>query len=285
MKLSNYMLDLGRVVAYYPNLRKLTGSTTSSILLCQLLYWCDKSKDGWIYKTGDEIEEETGLTYWEQKAAKENLEKIGVLEYEFKRLSHTSRYRINQENLNSLWEDVSGKKSKAVEKEETTAPEEKAPSAEDIILAPIRKKTQERLAKAEPITRTLPEKKGDWVDGILSFSQSEAVKKVDQKQEIKHQLESRFAIVCDSDKWLKFIDFCWEREYKYNEPVKVFIKWAMDNGFNPVYWTPEKMRTLYPQAFVKAVQEDGDFVQKYKKPEEKEVAPMPKNFGRKKEIT
>ncbi len=62
MRVAEFVIDLGRTVAYYPSLKKITGSATSTILLCQLLYWTNKAKDGWIWKTTSEIEEETGLT-------------------------------------------------------------------------------------------------------------------------------------------------------------------------------------------------------------------------------
>ena len=74
MKLSQFLTDVGRPVAYHPKLKKITGSTTATILLCQFIYWRGKesNKDGWLYKDSDEIEEETGLTYNEQKTARKN---------------------------------------------------------------------------------------------------------------------------------------------------------------------------------------------------------------------
>ena len=62
MKLSDYLVGVGRPIAYYPGLRKLTGSTNVTIFLCQFVYWTGKgdNEDGWIYKTSDEIEAETG---------------------------------------------------------------------------------------------------------------------------------------------------------------------------------------------------------------------------------
>ena len=116
MQLSNYILDLGRAVAYYPGLKLITGSTTATIMLCQFLYWTDKSKyNGWVWKTSGEIEEETGLTYNEQRTARRILVEKSLLEEEFKRLDHTTRFRINVAELNSQWEKATGKKAKAAE--------------------------------------------------------------------------------------------------------------------------------------------------------------------------
>ena len=105
MKMSDFLTDVGRPVAYYPGLRKITGSTTATIFFCQFFYWTGKeaSKDGWIYKTSDEIEEETGLSYNEQKTAREKLKKSGLLEEKYQRLDHMMYFKISLDKLNELW--------------------------------------------------------------------------------------------------------------------------------------------------------------------------------------
>jgi hypothetical protein len=51
MKLTDFLQDVGRPVAFYPSLRRITGSTTATLFLCQLIYWKGKEadKEGWIY--------------------------------------------------------------------------------------------------------------------------------------------------------------------------------------------------------------------------------------------
>ena len=73
MKLTDFLSGVGRPVAYYPSLRRITGSTNATIFLCQLIYWKGKEADpnGWLYKESDEIEVETGLSYGEQKTTSE----------------------------------------------------------------------------------------------------------------------------------------------------------------------------------------------------------------------
>jgi len=90
MRLTEYIKNLGPAIAYYPNLKKVTHSTTASILLCQLLYWTDKTTNGWIDKTQYEIEDETGLTYNEQKTARKVLRDLGILFEKFKRIDRTN---------------------------------------------------------------------------------------------------------------------------------------------------------------------------------------------------
>jgi hypothetical protein len=52
LRLTDFLADAGRPVAYYPRLRELTGSISATLLLCQLIYWHGKQRDpsGWIYK-------------------------------------------------------------------------------------------------------------------------------------------------------------------------------------------------------------------------------------------
>ena len=105
MKLTDFLSDVGRPIAYYPALRKITGSTTATILLCQFIYWRGKESDpnGWLYKTSDEIEEETGLSYNEQKTARANLVSAELIEEHYARLDHQMKFRVNLDMINLLW--------------------------------------------------------------------------------------------------------------------------------------------------------------------------------------
>lgn len=262
MKLTNYILDLGRTVAYYPGLKNITGSTTASIFLCQMLYWSGKSRDGWIWKTSDEIEEETGLTYNEQKTAKKILKDLNLVSIEFKRLDHTTRYRINEEQLNLMWEELSGRKGKKAEVKEEPKKEEE--TSEQLPLIP-----EEKLPKKEEKESSL------------------ARQKAIHKGKIRKKIETTLHIIANNNRWKRFIDFVYLRETKHDENVELFLKWALENGFNAIYWTPEKMQTMYPQAYIKrAIQQskeiDINTVPEIK--EEEEFAPMPKGLGKKKEL-
>lgn len=258
-------MDLGRVVAYYPGLKKITNSTTASILLCQFLYWTDKSTDnGWIWKTSEELEEETGLTYNEQRTARSILVEKGILEEENKRLDHTMRFRIVQDVLNELWENETNVASTVVEKKEEPNSDKSNGQAQ--------KKTQQQKQGNK-----------DLVDGYIHFSQSASMKKVKHLDEIKSKLSVNLRINPDGKRWEEFIEFVYKRETKHSEKVEAFIKWAIDNKFDPVYWTPEKMRTVWPQAFIvdKSKTYSDDFVKKTvtKKEKEEEFVPMPKGIS------
>lgn len=105
MKLTDFLTDVGRPIAYFPKLKRITGSTTATILLCQFIYWRGKEADpeGWLYKTSDDIERETGLTYKEQKTARSALVSAGLLEEHYARLDHQMEFRLNLDEINRKW--------------------------------------------------------------------------------------------------------------------------------------------------------------------------------------
>ncbi len=108
MRLSDFLCDVGRPVAYYPKLADILGGVKQGILVCQLLYWTDKTRDGWIYKESKQLQSETGLSYEEQKVARGYLDKLGVLESRYNRLSHKIGFRVNIDRLNQLWDERMG---------------------------------------------------------------------------------------------------------------------------------------------------------------------------------
>lgn len=108
MKLTDFLEGVGRPVAYYPSMRKLTGSTNATILFCQFIYWRGKEADpnGWLEKTSEEIEGETGLSYEEQKTARRQLRDAELLEEHYARLDHQMRYRLNLSKINEKWAEL-----------------------------------------------------------------------------------------------------------------------------------------------------------------------------------
>lgn len=104
-------------------------------------------------------------------------------------------------------------------------------------------------------------------------------KKIDSKitrlQEIKAILERKFTIIADDKRWDDFINFAYKRERSHGQKIERFIQWALEHDdFNPVYWTPEKMKTIYPQAFI----EDECFCPPLPPRVEKVVVPMPEDL-------
>lgn len=301
-RLTNYISDLGRVIAFYPGLTNVTGSTNTTVFLCQLLYWSDKTKDpeGWIWKDSEQLKEETGLTYNEQKTAREKLVNLGILEEEYKRLSHTTVFRINKEILDNLWEEISGKEKKIEEKEPEKEKKESAIEyiyvGEDTRYSVVPETANsvhptyliETIDTATgEVTRTRKSAVAPIKDPLAKFlglqTQSPDAIKAREMFEIKNKLEEKFHINADNTRWEKFIEFCWKREKQHGESIDTFISWAFRNGYDPIYWTPPKMKELYPTCFSEKKPRE-DFVEPLPIIKKKDIAPLPEDFGRKKSL-
>lgn len=103
MRPSDHLFDFGRPVAYYPGLVKHLGSVNAVLLFCQFFYWSDKTEnDIGVYKSVEDIEKETGLSYREQATARKQLITKGVLIETHKRLEHRIYYRIDRDRLDAL---------------------------------------------------------------------------------------------------------------------------------------------------------------------------------------
>lgn len=112
MKLSEFLRDVGRPIAYYPRLAKFLGSVKTTIFLCQFIYWEGKQKDKierWIFKTQKDITEETGLSRYEQDNARKELKQRGYVEEKHKGIPRKVHYRINWDRFNADWEKYTNK--------------------------------------------------------------------------------------------------------------------------------------------------------------------------------
>lgn len=93
----------GNPIAYHPAIAKHTGSVTSAIFLCQLIYWDGKGKSELgTYKTADEWQSETGLSYREQATARKKLRDLGLLIETHQRLIHRIYYKLDHSVFNNF---------------------------------------------------------------------------------------------------------------------------------------------------------------------------------------
>lgn len=124
MKSADTLRLIGNPHAYYPNLAKPLGGLTSAIIFSQIFYWQDKANSELgVYKTRDEFEEETGLTHHEQRTAIKKLASIGVLIVTEKRLEHKTYYRIDEDKLNQILDDLVNSKKRSSPDTESVRPE------------------------------------------------------------------------------------------------------------------------------------------------------------------
>ena len=79
-------LQAGRKISVHRSIIQITDDDVkSAIFLSQLMYWLRVgteiiSRDGWIFKSIQETEMETGLTVSEQRSCKDHLKKLGYIE-------------------------------------------------------------------------------------------------------------------------------------------------------------------------------------------------------------
>lgn len=262
MKLSEFIIDIGRPIAVYPGLRKLTKSLSATVLLCQFLFWTDKTKDGWFYKSAEELGLETSLSYEEQKAARAKLRELDVIEEEYRRSEHKLYFRVKKDILNSKWESFEGKEA----------------GKEKSIFDDIPEESVDKTVKETP-------RKKDFVDGIIEMMDMPGIKKSNLKLGIESKINTKLGLNPSGKRWEEFINFAADRWINHRENIDTFIAWVLYNNYNPLYASPERFRTVWPSAFVSTstIDNNDDFVVKsniVKK--EEEYAPIPAELGRRK---
>lgn len=95
--------SIGQPIAFHPGLVPILGSVNAVLFFGQIFYWQDKAaSDLGVYKSSEEIQHETGLTYREQANAREKLRACGVLIETEKRLEHRIYFRVDFDALDAL---------------------------------------------------------------------------------------------------------------------------------------------------------------------------------------
>lgn len=106
MRATDWLKTSGNVIAYYPKLAKPLGSVNAAILFGQLFYWQDKAtSELGVYKTQEEIENETGLSRREQESARKNMRDRGILIETHKRLEHRLYFKLDLDKFNEMMEE------------------------------------------------------------------------------------------------------------------------------------------------------------------------------------
>jgi hypothetical protein len=70
-KLTEFLDGVGRPVSFYPGLAAALEDINEAIFVCQMYYWRDKITDpgGWLYKTSEDLQKETALSYKDDRWA------------------------------------------------------------------------------------------------------------------------------------------------------------------------------------------------------------------------
>jgi len=94
-----------RPIAFHPALARAFGGINEALFFQQIAYWSDKGADPeWIYKSQVELEEETCLSSYQQKQARDRLKRLGVLEDDRRGVPARLYYRIVWDALFRLLE-------------------------------------------------------------------------------------------------------------------------------------------------------------------------------------
>jgi len=95
---------LKRPIAYHPAIAKAFGSVNLALMWSQLYYWSERTTDpdGWIYKSHDEMFEETGLSRREQDTARKLGVSLGVLDDKLAGSPPRIHYKINVDETMDL---------------------------------------------------------------------------------------------------------------------------------------------------------------------------------------
>jgi hypothetical protein len=103
---------LDRPVAFNRAFKSITKDTCAALLLSQLVYWhnrVEESSDGsrWFFKTQAELENETGLTRFEQESARSKLRELGILAEKRRGIPAKLFFKLDCDTIALLCEDLS----------------------------------------------------------------------------------------------------------------------------------------------------------------------------------
>jgi hypothetical protein len=92
-----------RPVAFIPVLARISGTASAGLFMSQMLYWCGKGYNAeWVYKTINEMEQETCLSRSEQERAITKWIMLGVLDKEVRGIPPKRHFRIKIPTLEKL---------------------------------------------------------------------------------------------------------------------------------------------------------------------------------------
>lgn len=90
-------------VAFNPMLGRIAGSATAGLFMSQLLFWwCKGTNPNWIYKTIEEMKNETCLTRSEQEVAIKKWKRLAVLKTKRAGIPAKRNFNIDLDKLVTL---------------------------------------------------------------------------------------------------------------------------------------------------------------------------------------
>ena len=101
---------LGSPIAYYATFAKVVDDVCAGVFISQFFYWYERGADPehWVYKSREEITEETGLSRRNQETARRKLVELGILEEQLRGMPARLHYRLDIDRLFELTDSLAG---------------------------------------------------------------------------------------------------------------------------------------------------------------------------------
>ena len=223
-------------IAYYPIYRQLTGSTTSGILLSQLMYWF--SKQDKFYKTDSELMEETFLTVKELKNAKSKIKELDFIDVTREGVPAKTFYRIDWEMyqtcLDFLGELDSPKGTNCIDQKGQTVQSER--DKHYIYTENTHKNTIENTYIKEKDKKE------------FSFTLTKKTQLENTSQEYQDKLKNYISTSGKAMSYEDFYNSCLMNGYQYKNFKLAYDKWNNKPQSNQVqhYQQPQPQNTIDP---------------------------------------
>ncbi|NUF48633.1 hypothetical protein [Gilliamella sp. ESL0250] len=221
---------IGRPNAYYPKLAKPLGGVSSAVLFSQLFYWQDKStSDLGVYKTRDELEDETGLTHNEQRTAIKKLCEKGVLIVTEKRLEHKTFYKIDNEKVNQVLSDFANSITQSSRQMKSSCP--------DLYNVDVETTTKLRSLYQEITTKSTTENTTNIIEDKPKKPKRARQLPDGFKPNSHHRYIAQNENIDLDNEFVKFNDYCLASGKKYIDWDAAFNNWLRNAGkyqrYNP----------------------------------------------------
>lgn len=105
MSITNSISGLGRPVAFYPTISRAFQSNDTALIVCQFLYWRSRVGSRWIFKTQEDIEQETCVPAHTQRRIFKRLSSMGFVEIKKKGVPAKNHYFWNWEAVDKFVSD------------------------------------------------------------------------------------------------------------------------------------------------------------------------------------
>lgn len=92
-------------IGYYPSLAHALGAPSAAIFLAKIAEWEPYSSDGWVFRKGEDLYQETGMTRDMQRTARRILVKKGVMAEDNKQVHGKLMYKIDWERLEEVLQE------------------------------------------------------------------------------------------------------------------------------------------------------------------------------------